>query len=270
MRSSLIALAVGGLLLAGTALAQPVSTPAEYQPQVGQAGKDVVWVPMPDDQLNHLLDMAKVTTADVVMDLGSGDGRTVIAAAKRGARGIGVEFNGELVELSKREAQKAGVGARTVFEQGDLFKTDLSRATVISMFLLQEINLKLRPQLLNLKPGTRLVTNTFHLGDWKPDLAEYYPPGCYVWCNLYLWIVPAKVEGFWKTPQGEMVLKQQFQEVSGTLGSGPAAVAVTGKLEGERIRFTAGGSQYTGVVRNRTIEGTVNTGNGIRAWRANQ
>ena len=264
----IVAATVAALFAGSVAAQAPATKGAQYEPHVGQEGKDVVWVPMPDEQVNKLLDMAKVTPNDVVMDLGSGDGRTVIAAAKRGARAIGVEFNGDLVEFSKREAQKAGVGERTTFEQGDLFKTDLHRASVISLFLLQEINLKLRPQLLNLTPGTRIITNTFHMGDWKPDSSEYFPPGCYSWCNLYLWIIPAKVDGYWKTPQGEIAMKQQFQTVSGTLGTGPAAVAINGKLEGERIRFTAGGSHYSGLVKDKVIEGTVETGNGIRPWRA--
>jgi SAM-dependent methyltransferase len=251
---------------ASCALAQ--SAAKAYEPQVGQAGKDVVWVPMPEDQLNHLLDMAKVTPKDFVIDLGSGDGRTVIAAAKRGARALGVEFNADLVEYSKRVAQKEGVGDKASFQQGDLFQADLTKATVISLFLLQEINLKLRPRLLRLDPGTRIVTNTFHMGDWKADVADYYPPGCYTWCNLYMWIVPAHVEGDWKAPQGALVIKQSYQQITGTLGAGPAAVPLTGKLEGDRIQFAAGGAQYTGRVKDKTIEGSVNTGSGIRPWKA--
>jgi SAM-dependent methyltransferase len=254
------------VLLCSSVWAQAPAKP--YEPRVGQAGKDVIWVPMPDDQLNKLLDMANVTRADYVIDLGSGDGRTVVAAAKRGAHALGVEFNPDLVEFSRREAQKAGVADKAAFEQGDLFKADLSRATVISLFLLQEINLKLRPALLRLKPGTRIVTNTFHMGDWKADVAEHFPPGCHTWCDLYLWIIPAHTEGTWKAPQGALVLRQHFQEISGTLGTGPAAVAITGKVEGERIRFSAGGSQYSGQVHDKTIEGTVNTGSGIRPWKA--
>ena len=264
--ASRVAATLAAVVLCSSAWAQVPARP--YEPRVGQAGKDVVWVPMPDDQLARLLDMAKVARGDYVVDLGSGDGRTVIAAAKRGARALGVEFNPDLVEFSRREAHKAGVADKAAFEQGDLFKADLSKATVISLFLLQEINLKLRPALLRLKPGTRIVTNTFHMGDWKADAAEHFPPGCQTWCNLYLWIVPAQVEGTWKAPQGGLTLRQHFQEISGTLGTGPAAVAVAGRLEGERIRFSAGGSQYSGQVHDKAIEGTVSTGSGIRPWRA--
>jgi hypothetical protein len=140
--------------------AQPVDvpTPHEYQ-----AGKDVVWVPTPDTLVEKMLDMAKVTPADYVIDLGSGDGRTVIAAALRGARALGVEFNPDLVELSTRTAQKAGVAGRASFTKGDLFEADLSKATVITLFLLTDINLKLRPKLLGLRPGTRVVSNTFKM-----------------------------------------------------------------------------------------------------------
>jgi SAM-dependent methyltransferase len=255
-------------VLAAWAVAQ-TPAPRLYEPQVGQPGKDVVWVPMPDDQLDKLLDMAKVTAADFVVDLGSGDGRTVIAAAKRGARAMGVEFNADLVALSKREADKAGVGDRAAFVQGDLFQVDLSRATVITLFLLDQINLKLRPSLLSLKPGTRVLSNTFRMGDWEPDADEWYPPGCYNWCALYLWIVPARVEGVWHAPQGEFTLKQTFQKIAGTLAGGASAPATLGgKLSGNDVRFTAGGAEYRGRVNGNVIEGTVAENGGVRAWRA--
>src|SRR4051812_19413701 len=139
--------------LACSAAGQQPSAVA-YEPTPGQPGKDVVWVPMPDTQVERLLDLAKVTAADFVMDLGSGDGRTVIAAAKRGARAVGVEFNPDLVTLSRHRAREAGVADKATFVEGDLFKADLSRATVITLFLLDDINIKLRPTLLLLKPGT--------------------------------------------------------------------------------------------------------------------
>jgi hypothetical protein len=239
-----------------------------YEPIVGQPGKDVVWVPMPDEQVERLLDLAKVTAADFVMDLGSGDGRTVIAAAKRGARAMGVEFNPDLVVLSRHRAREAGVADKVSFVEGDLFKTDLSRATVITLFLLDDINIKRRPTLLSLKPGTRVATNTFKMGDWEPD-AEAGAPGCYTWCFMYLWIVPARVEGAWRTPQGELALRQEHQKVSGTLGSGPLAVPITrGKLSGDRIAFTAGGVEYRGRVAGNAIEGTVAAEGGLRPWKA--
>src|SRR6185436_13388651 len=133
------------------AQAQKAPAPA-YEPSVGQEGKDVVWVPTPQVVVNKMLDMAKVTKDDFVMDLGSGDGRTVITAAKRGARALGVEYNPDMVELSKRNAEKAGVSGRAQFVKADLFETDFSKATVVTMFLLPDINLRLRPKLLEMKP----------------------------------------------------------------------------------------------------------------------
>src|SRR5687767_2814064 len=143
--------------------------PATYEPSVGQEGKDVVWVPTPQVVVDKMLDMAKVTPRDFVMDLGSGDGRTVITAAKRGARALGIEYNPDMVELSKRNAEKEGVAGQASFVKADLFETDFSKATVITMFLLPEINLKLRPKILRLKPGTRIVSNTFTMGEWLAD-----------------------------------------------------------------------------------------------------
>jgi SAM-dependent methyltransferase len=241
----------------------------EYQPEIGQAGKDVVWVPMPEEQLEKLLDMGKVTPADFVMDLGSGDGRTVIAAAKRGARAIGVEFDPDLVTFSRQRAAKAGVGDRAAFVEGDLFKTDLSRATVITLFLLDDINLKLRPALLSLKPGTRVLSNTFRMGDWEPDVSDWYPSGCYNWCALYLWIVPARVEGAWRTPEGELMLKQKYQTITGVFGGGaPERVVSGGRVLGEEIRFGSDGAEYRGRVNGNVIEGTVAENGSVRSWRA--
>lgn len=257
------------LALAASAAAQAPAPEQQYEPQVGQEGKDVVWVPMPDDQLEKMLDMARVTSADFVMDLGSGDGRTVIAAAKRGARAMGVEFNPDLVVLSRRAAAGAGVADRASFVQGDLFEADLSRATVITLFLLDEINLKLRPMLLSLKPGTRVLSNTFRMGDWEPDASESYPRGCVNWCTLYLWIVPAPVEGSWRVPQGELVLKQKYQIITGTLGGGAKAAPISGgRLSGDAMQFSAGGAEFRARVSGNAIEGTVAENGAVRPWRA--
>src|SRR5262245_24370609 len=228
----------------------------EYQPQVGQDGKDVIWVPTPQELVDKMLDMAKVTPKDYVIDLGSGDGRTVIAAAKRGAKALGIEYNPDMVELSKRAAAKDGVSDRASFVKADLFESDFSQAQVISMFLLSSINMKLRPKILDLKPGTRIVSNTFDMGDWKPDESSTLP-GCSSWCTALLWIVPAKVEGMWSLAQGELTLKQTFQNISGTLKSGGKVSPINGKLNGEQISFTAGGASYTGRVNGNSIEGNV-------------
>jgi hypothetical protein len=239
----------------------------EYQPQVGQEGKDVVWVPTPQELVDKMLDMAKVTPNDYVIDLGSGDGRTVITAAKRGVRALGIEYNADMVELSKRNAAKEGLGDKAQFMKADLFESDFSHATVITMFLLPSINLKLRPKILNLKPGTRIVSNSFDMEQWKPDETAT-AEGCSNWCTAYLWIVPAKAEGTWKLPQGELTLKQTFQMLSGTLKSGNNATPVNGKMNGDQISFTAGGTQYTGRLSGNAIQGTVKSGASDSKWSA--
>src|SRR5258705_13548093 len=155
------------LIAAASVAAQPAKE--EYKPQVGQEGKDVVWVPTPQALVDKMLDMAKVTPQDYVIDLGSGDGRTVITAAKRGARALGIEYNPDMVALSKKNAAKEGMGEKAQFTKADLFETDFSQATVITMFLLPEINLRLRPKILDLKPGTRVVSNSFTMEDWQDD-----------------------------------------------------------------------------------------------------
>jgi hypothetical protein len=242
-----------------------------FEPQVGQQGKDVVWVPTPQATVDRMLDMAKVTAKDYLMDLGSGDGRTVITAAKRGATAMGIEYNPDMVELSKKNAADAGVGAKTTFVKADLFEADLSKASVITMFLLPQINLKLRPKILDLKPGTRIVSNTFTMDDWEPDEeSNVTEDGCTSWCTALLWIVPAKVEGTWKLAQGELVLKQQFQKLSGTLrnGAGAPATITDARMNGEEIAFTAGGTKYTGRVNGRSMRGTTPGGGSWTASRA--
>src|SRR5688572_27785867 len=182
------------LLLAAfsaAALAQAQKAPKTYEPSVGQEGKDVVWVPTPQALVDKMLDMAKVAPGDFVIDLGSGDGRTVITAAKRGVPALGIEYNPDMVELSKRNAEREGVAGRASFIKADLFETDFSKATVITMFLLPDINLKLRPKILRLKPGTRIVSNTFTMGEWLADeTAELSAGGgCgNSWCTALLWI----------------------------------------------------------------------------------
>src|SRR5688500_1442381 len=172
----------------GAAVAQPAKS---YEPQVGQEGKDVVWVPTPQALVDKMLDMAKVTPKDYVIDLGSGDGRTVIAAAKRGARAHGIEYNPDMVELAKANAAKAGVADRATFAKADIFESDYSKATVITMFLLPTLNLKLRPTLLDLKPGTRIVSNSFTMEDWEADETATLSNDCVSWCTALFWIIPA-------------------------------------------------------------------------------
>ncbi len=228
----------------------------KFEPEVGQAGKDVVWVPTPQALVDKMLDMARVTPADFVMDLGSGDGRTVITAAKRGARALGIEYNPKMVQLSRENAKAAGVTSRAEFQQADLFQTDLSKATVITMFLLPDINLKLRPKILQLKPGTRVVSNTFTMGDWQPDQKATLEETCNgSWCTALFWIVPAHVEGTYKTKAGELTLKQTFQMLSGTLAANGRIVPLeSGRVRGEEVSFRAGGKNYNGKFANGKLE----------------
>jgi SAM-dependent methyltransferase len=245
------------LLAASGAFAQAQKAPAPYEPQSGQEGKDVVWVPTPQVLVNRMLDMAKVTPNDFVMDLGSGDGRTVITAAKRGARAVGVEYNPDMVELSKRNAEKEGVAGKATFMKADLFETDFSKATVITMFLLPDINMKLRPKILGLKPGTRVVSNSFTMGDWDADEKNTLTSadGCATsWCTALLWIVPARVAGTHKIPQGEVTFKQEHQMLSGSLQAEGKTVALEGRVRGEDVTFTAGGKAYRGRMNGRTLE----------------
>jgi precorrin-6B methylase 2 len=249
------------VLFSASAFAQTGQKPP-YEPQVGQAGKDVVWVPTPQALVEKMLDMAKVTPQDYVIDLGSGDGRTVITAAKRGATALGVEYNPDMVALSQFNAKEAGVTAKATIVRGDIFEYDFSKANVVTMFLLPSINMKLRPKLLDMRPGTRIVTNSFTMEDWEADESETVNDDCTSWCTAHLWIVPAKVDGTWQLPQGTLTIKQEFQNFSGTLGSSEIS---GGKLNGANIEFSVGGQKYTGTVDGNSMKGT--SGNG-QSWTA--
>ena len=263
--SALVALIVSSALL--TLQAQEKASVNNYVPEVGHQGKDVVWVPTPQELVNKMLEVAKVTPADYVIDLGSGDGRTVISAAKIGAKATGIEYNPDMVALSKENALKEGVGNKAEFIQADLYETDLSKATVITMFLLPEINLKLRPRILDLKPGTRIVSNTFTMGEWEADQEVTTEENWNSWNTAYLWIVPAKVGGKWKMGDGELELTQEFQFVRGSFKTGIRSQSVTdGRLEGNKLSFRINNDVYTGVVSDRTIRGTAsNTAEG-KTW----
>jgi precorrin-6B methylase 2 len=252
------------LLIAGGLYAQAPAQQKPFEPSVGQQGKDVVWVPTSNELVAKMLDMAKVTPSDYVIDLGSGDGRTVITAAKRGARASGIEYDPNMVELSQRNAAAAGVGDKASFVKADLFETDFSKATVVTMFLLPQINLRLRPKLLDMAPGTRVVSNSFTMDDWEADETATLTDNCSSWCTALLWIVPAKVEGTWRLGQSDLVLTQKFQMLSGTLGSTPIA---DGRLRGNEITFTAGAAKYTGKVAGSSMQGTMTGGSG-GSWSA--
>ena len=267
-----IAATCGLMLAAGCApsAGDPATDPPA--PFVGQEGKDVVWVPTPPELIDKMLEMAAVSADDVLIDLGSGDGRTVIAAARLGARAIGVEFDPGLVELSRRAATEAGVADRATFIQGDLFEADLTPATVITMFLLPDINMKLRGTLLGLRPGTRVVSNTWDMDDWLPDATEVLDP-CPTWCTSLLWVVPARVEGTWQFPLGTLTLEQQFQNVFGRVrvdgSDGEQSLPIeSGRLSGAEITFRAGDTMYRGQVNGPVIEGTTGRAEGAGGARA--
>ena len=258
-------LITAALVAPSSASAQPARG---FEPRVGQPGKDVVWVPTPDELVEKMLNLANVTANDFVIDLGSGDGRTVILAAKRGALAHGIEYNPEMVELSKRNAAAAGVGDRATFATEDLYESEFSKASVITMFLLPQINLKLRPKLLDLKPGTRIVSNTFTMGEWREDGSDNIESECINWCTALLWIVPAKVGGTWKLPEGELTLQQSYQFITGTLKSGNEITPIAnGKLKGDQILFNAGGVVYAGQVSGSSMEGTLSSGGTWTAMR---
>ena len=267
VRQSLLALCLS--VIAATVFAQAQQAKEPFQPQVGQEGKDVIWVPTPQALVDKMLDMAKVTPKDYVIDLGSGDGRTVITAAKRGARALGIEYNPDMVELSKRNAAKEGISDKANFVKADLFESDFTQATAITMFLLPEINLRLRPKILDLKPGTRIVSNSFTMGEWKADEEATVDKDCISYCTALLWIVPAKAGGAWQLPQGELALKQEFQMLSGMLKSGSNTTPITnGRLLGDQITFSAGGAEYTGRVSGNAMEGSVKSGTSRGQWKA--
>jgi SAM-dependent methyltransferase len=238
-----------------------------FEPVVGQSGKDVVWVPTPAATVEKMLDMAQVTPKDYVMDLGSGDGRNIIAAAKRGARAKGVEWNEDMVELSRRMAKEAGVADKAEFVQGDMYAADISKANVMAMFLLTENLNKLAPKFLKLKPGSRIVINGFGITGWTPDVTDRAGGDCGSWCTVHLFHVPAKVGGTWQMPGGQLTLKQSFQKITGTLATGNNATPIEGSLKGEEITFTAGGATYTGRVNGTAMSGDVKGGPGGK-WSA--
>jgi len=258
------AVAIGVLWTAfvgsGCTLSPPESP--SYEPEMGQLGKDSVWAPTPDRLIERMLQMADTGPNDVVIDLGSGDGRIPVIAAKRfGARGIGVEFDADLVAYSVRLAAREGVAHRTTFLRQDLFETDLSNATVIAMYIGPAVTMKLRPKLLALTPGTRIVTHQFTMGDWEPDEMARVEnaPG-------YLWIVPAQAAGRWRLQFADqhydIDLRQTYQVLSGTATSaGKSSPLLAARVRGLAIRFSiidANGDSrsFNGTVTGATMQGT--------------
>jgi SAM-dependent methyltransferase len=230
-------------------------------PKPGQPGKDVVWVPTSPELVEKMLDMAGVTPNDFVIDLGSGDGRNVIAAARRGARALGVEYNPDLVEFSRQSAAAARVSDKATFVQGDMYAADVSQATVLALFLTPEVLDRMTDKFLAMKPGSRIVLNTFPITDWEPDETETIAP-CKAWCTALLVIVPARVAGMWQSGDTQMTLRQDYQFVKGTLGG----QEVTGRLRGVRIALKSANADYSGEVFADRIEGTATAGGRQTPW----
>jgi precorrin-6B methylase 2 len=275
--SFVLLLAIGASvtpLVVSRAAAQDPGSPPEqgpsFVPQVGQEGKDVVWVPTSPELLEAMLNLAGVTAQDFVMDLGSGDGRNIIAAAKRGARGLGVEYNPDMVELSRRLAREAGVADRAQFVQGDMYEADISKATVLALFLLPHNLDQMKDKFLAMPPGTRIVMNTFTLGGWTADATFRLEDGCSSWCTALLHIVPAQIGGAWTLDGGRFDLTQDFQNVTGTYTrQGAAPVAVTGSLRAAMLTLHVGERTYLGRVDGNRITGTATEpGGGSSTWTA--
>jgi hypothetical protein len=243
--------------------------PKPWEPTVGQQGKDVIWVPTPDVMVEKMLDMARVTPADFVMDLGSGDGRNVIGAAKRGARALGVEYNNDLVEYARRRAEAAGVPGRALFTQGDMYAADVSQASVLALFLLPDNLRKLTSKFLDMKAGSRIVSNTYEIPGWTADASETVRDSCSAFCIVFLYTVPAKVAGTWQMQDGTLTLAQEFQRVSGTFEAAGVTLPVEdAKLDGAAIRFAVNGVEYTGRVNGSAMEGSAKGLSNTRPWRA--
>jgi len=266
---TLISLVLCCWLFVASAGAQEPAKP--FEPVSGQAGKDVVWVPSPPDMVDKMMEMANVTAADFVIDLGSGDGRNVIVAAKLGARALGVEYNPNMVALSRRLAQEAGVADKAQFVEADMYTFDISKATVMALFLLPVNMNKLAPKFFDLAPGSRIVGNTFGIEGWEPDERATLPPAseCDSWCEVLLWIVPAKAAGTWTMSNGTITLTQEYQTVQGSVTTAGATEMVKmGRLRGDEITFTAGDAGYKGKVTGNSIAGTITTSTSTARWTA--
>ncbi len=267
--ASSAAWAAAGLLVPAGLQAQPARgrAAAGYEPQRGQSGKDVIWIPTPDVQVTRMLRLAQLTPQDYLIDLGSGDGKIVIAAAREGTPGLGIEYNPDMVALSQRRAREAGVADRARFEKADIFESDFSRATVITMYLLPHLNLRLRPRILALKPGTRIVSHEFRMGRWRPDETSRIGNA-----SVHLWLVPANVGGQWELqfPQRAGpatvrldVARQHFQNFDAAVAFGDFETFVREpKVAGDQVRFDLTDEdghlrRFTGRVAGDRITGSV-------------
>lgn len=275
LRSAVAALAA---LLVAVPVAAQQKVPA-FEPQVGQAGKDVIWVPTPDDVVDRMLRMAQVTANDYVVDLGAGDGKIAIAAAKKfGARALGIEYDADMARHAQGNVERAGVAGRARIVQGDIFVSDFSQATVVTMYLLPALNLKLRPQILGMRPGTRVVSHSFSMDDWDAD-EESSLDGR----RAYFWVVPANVAGTWMlelagggtTGRHEVTLEQRYQKIEGTIALGPLLGGLReARLRGFQVAFAyvdnAGvRRELSGRVSGARMEGSFRADNGTEGrWSA--
>src|SRR5438309_3334682 len=248
--------------LAALLLCFNVTAQQKFEPQVGQAGKDVIWVPTPDDVVDRMLTMAQVTPSDFVIDLGSGDGKIAILAARKfGARSLGVEYNPDMVKLSQNNAQAAGVAGKASFRNADIFATDFSQASVVTMYLLPGLNMKLRPTILSMRPGTRVVSHSFTMEDWEADEISTMDGR-----RAYFWVVPANVTGSWALdaggPKAELALEQTFQKINGTVALGGVHGGLReARLRGSQIAFAYVDDKglrrdFTGQVSGRQMQGS--------------
>lgn len=263
------------LLAASLLFALPAAAQKPYEPQVGQAGKDVIWVPTPDEVVDRMLRMAQVTPNDYVVDLGAGDGKIAIAAAKKfGARALGIEYNAEMAKHAQGNVEKAGVAGKARIVQGDIFVSDFSQATVITMYLLPALNLKLRPQILSMRPGTRVTSHSFSMEDWEPDETSSMDGK-----RAYFWVVPANVNGNWTLEAGgerhDLNFEQKFQKIDGSvaLGAMQAGLRDT-RLRGIAINFAYVDNNgvrrdFSGRITGSRMEGAFRADNGSEGrWSA--
>ena len=268
-------LKLAALLCASLLIALPAAAQKAYEPQVGQAGKDVIWVPTPDEVVDRMLRMAQVTANDLVYDLGAGDGKIAIAAAKKfGARTVGIEYDADMAKHAQGNVEKAGVTAKARIVNGDIFATDFSQATVVTMYLLPALNMKLRPTILAMRPGTRVVSHSFTMEDWEADEISSMDGR-----RAYFWLVPANVNGGWSLDSGgdkaELSFEQRFQKIEGTVGLGHSQGGLRdARLRGFNISFTYVDNNsvkrdYAGRVTGSRMEGTFRSDNGTEGrWSA--
>ncbi|WP_397475022.1 SAM-dependent methyltransferase [Pusillimonas sp.] len=258
---------LGAFVAAGPAWAQDTAAEEKtYQPTVGQVGKDVVWVPTSQDLVDIMLDMAELQPDDKLVDLGAGDGRTVISAAKRGITARGIEYNPDLVAMAQSAARQENVADRVSFEQADIFESDFSDATVVTLFLLPKLNMRLRPTLLDMPPGTRVVSNSFLMEDWEPDDTRMASEDCSGHCIAYKWVVPAKVAGDWQLNDKRLVLDQKFQKLEGQVQEGDQATPLEeARVHGKNVAFNVNGQRYEGEIDGDKMRGTID---GNQSWEA--